>query len=582
MKILLNTLLYFVKVIVGTFLAMFIVFVTLSVIASAIMLGMSQQEEVSIENSFLDLSFPLPIQEQAANKLDFTNLFKTPVNFYNLLESVKAAKTDYEIKGIKLNLDQWQLSANQIQELNEALADFKSSGKPVVAYATSISNTNFLGALQADCLAMPKSNSAMVSLTGYSRSIPYYKNLISNLGIEVNVVHIGDYKAYGENYSHDKMSPEFKSELVKVFDQLHNERSQQLIAKLKNPQFQTQLEAGDFAMLTSIEAKALGLVDMLGLSATIEKNFFDDAQAVNWESYYLATSKAQTDSSANTLAVITLEGPIMTDLPEQGLVTQKVITPSMVHEVCQDIIEDPTIQGVVIRINSPGGSALASEMIFQELQLLKAARPTYISMGSVAASGGYYISCASEKIFAEPQTITGSIGVVSVIPNFAKLANKIGISLEGVTKGKYSDLFAPTKPTQQADLDLMRHAMLNIYKEFSSRVSVARNIPLGKLHNDIAQGRIWTGNQAKKIGLVDEIGGLNTAISQMAAELQLKNWSVKTYPKSEPILEQLMNVEVGQSVKLPKLLQNTLDQLSLYQALSYQPLTMWVDVPTEK
>ena len=582
MKILLNVILYFVKVIVGTFLAMFIVFVTLSSIASAFIFAMGEKEQVTIDNAFLDLSFPTPIQEQGSSELDFMNLFKTPVNFYNLIESVKAAKIDYEIKGIKLNLDQWQISANQMQELNEALVDFKTSGKPVVAYATTIYNGNFLGALNADCLAMPKSNSAMVSLTGYSKSIPYYKNLITNLGIEVNVVHIGDYKAYGENYSHDKMSPEFKSELVKVFDQLHNERSQALSTKLKNPDFQKKLEAGEFAMLTSIEAKALGLVDMLGLSAKVEVNFFDDAEAVKWKSYYQVLSKKWTKNTTNTIAVINLEGPIMPDLPEQGLVTQKVITPAMVHDACRAIIEDPNVQGVVIRINSPGGSALASEMIFQELQLLKAERPTYISMGSVAASGGYYIACAADKIFAEPQTITGSIGVVSVIPNFAKVADKIGISLEGVTKGKYSNLFAPTKPTQQADLDLMRHAMLKIYEEFSGRVSVARNIPRAKLHSEIAQGRIWTGNQALEVGLIDKVGGLETAISQMAEELQLKDWSVKAYPKTVPILQKLLNAEVGQSVKLPKLLQNALDQLSLYQVLAYQPLTMWVDIPVEK
>ena len=582
MKILLNIILYFVKVIVGTFLAMFIVFVTLSTITSVFVLAMSEQEKVTINNSFLELSFPMPIQEQASTELDFVNLFKDPVNFYNLLESIKAAKEDTEIKGIKLNLDQWQLSNNQIQELNEALVDFKTSGKPVVAYATTISNGNFFGALVADCLAMPESNSAMVSLTGYSRSIPYYKNLISNLGIEVNVVHIGDYKAYGENYSHDKMSPEFRSELVKVFDQLHNERSQVLSTKLKNPEFQKQLEAGTFAMLTAIEAKKLGLVDMLGLAAKVEQNFFDDAEAVKWESYYQTLSKKASHYSTNTIAVITLEGPIMPDLPKQGFVTQKVITPSMVHDACRDIIEDSSVQGVVIRINSPGGSALASEMIFQELKLLAAERPTYISMASVAASGGYYIACAGEKIFAEPQTITGSIGVVSVIPNFAKIADFIGISLEGVTKGKYSNIFAPTKPTKQEDLDLLRHAMLNIYDEFSDRVSTARNIPRKKLHAEIAQGRIWTGNQAKKVGLVDEIGGLDQTITQMAEELQLKDWTVKTYPKSEPILEMLMKAEVSQTVKLPSLLQNALDQLSLYQVLSHQPLTMWVDIPVEK
>jgi protease-4 len=574
MKVIFNIFLFFVKVIIGTFVAMFIVSFTIGSLATAILFTLNHDELSPSDNAFLLLTFPRLLPELSSPELELDSIFQEPVSFYDLLDAVRTAKDDNEVKGINLDLDNWHLSSNQVQELNEALLDFKKSSKPVVAYATMISNGNFSGALVADCLAMPKSNSAMVSLTGYSRSIPYYKELITKLGVEINVVHIGDYKAYGENYTHQKMSPEFKSELEKVFGQLHQERMIRLSKKLDDKQFQKKLEAGDFVMLTALEAHKLGLVDQLALPSVIEEQFFDDAKELSWQSYSQRYSTIRKNGKKENIAIVTLEGPIMPDISEDTIFAQKWITPSQVNQICQSIEEDSTIKGVVVRINSPGGSALASEMIYQEFQRLKAKLPIYVSMGHVAASGGYYIACGGDKLFAEPQTITGSIGVVSVIPNFSKLASKIGINLDGVTKGKYSDLFAPTKPTRTDDLMVLRKAMLKIYEEFSNRVSSNRKIALDKLHQEIAQGRIWTGNQAKKIGLIDEVGGLEQTVNKLADQLHLKDWATKIYPENRSFLDKLMKVEIDTSAKLPNVLQTSFDQLKLYQFLSHQPLTL--------
>ena len=572
--------LWLLKTVLGSFIAMWIFFFTALFIFIFFVVLAAIPQNNAVENAYLRLSFSSPVAEHPTADFDLFNLNKIDVSFYDLLKAVKTATTDDEVKGIYLDLDFWELSANQTNELKYALGQFKKSNKPVIAYATMIDNSRFIAALEVDCLAMPDSNSAIVSLTGYRAKFPYYKGLIDKVGMDVNVVHIGDFKAFGENYAHNKMSVAFRSELNKILNTLHVDNISAMHHKITDHQFSSKLENGDYAMITAKEALNIGAVDMLALSSQVTKKFFSDAKPINWELYQQVTANEGYDSGkGDFIALLSLEGSILNDQPgDVTLSHQKIITPKLVQKACKSILENPRVKGVVIRVNSPGGSALASEIIFQELELLKKELPVYVSMGSVAASGGYYISCHADKIFADSKTITGSIGVVSVIPNFARLTKNIGINIESISKGRYADLLAPTVATDPVELKLLERSMGKIYEEFTGRVSASRKISPSKLQR-LAEGRVWTGAQAVENRLIDEVGGLSNAINQLASELDLKNYTVKCYPRKSTLFEKLLGVDLEPQVKLPTVLQGVLNELSTFQALSHQPLMILPTVP---
>ena len=452
----------------------------------------------------------------------FSGSEKYNISFMDILNSLDSIKENKDIKGIVIALDQVDLSSAKIEELNKKFAELKKNNKKIYAYGTYLENQNYPLATIADEIIMMPSASANVTLTGYNYSNLYYKKLLDNLGVNMEVVRIGNYKSYGENYIGDKMSDELKTELTRIFDNRYDKFINNIakMRKIDKNTLDNDIVNGNNTSLTPFAARDKKLVDKLeGFQELTQRLGITDEKMVDIYDYYEDhSSEIEAKNKGNdAIAVIYAEGAIIDDSTANDNTIS--IAPDNIAIKLEKALETKNLKGIVLRVNSPGGSALASEIIYQTL--LKAGVPIYVSMSETAASGGYYISMAGSKVFADNATITGSIGVVSMIPKFYNAQNKYGVTANSISKGKYSDMYNPFTPLTEETKTKISESMLSTYKEFKSRVSASRKIDDTILEN-YAQGKIWLGDEAKNIKLVDEIGGLEETINAMARDLKLK------------------------------------------------------------
>ena len=452
----------------------------------------------------------------------FSGSEKYNISFMDILNSLDSIKENKDIKGIVIALDQVDLSSAKIEELNKKFAELKKNNKKIYAYGTYLENQNYPLATIADEIIMMPSASANVTLTGYNYTNLYYKKLLDNLGVNMEVVRIGNYKSYGENYIGDKMSDELKTELTRIFDNRYDKFINNIakMRKIDKNTLDNDIVNGNNTSLTPFAARDKKLVDKLeGFQELTQRLGITDEKMVDIYDYYEDhSSEIEAKNKGNdAIAVIYAEGAIIDDSTANDNTIS--IAPDNIAIKLEKALETKNLKGIVLRVNSPGGSALASEIIYQTL--LKAGVPIYVSMSETAASGGYYISMAGNKVFADNATITGSIGVVSMIPKFYNAQNKYGVTANSISKGKYSDMYNPFTPLTEETKTKISESMLSTYKEFKSRVSANRKIDDTILEN-YAQGKIWLGDEAKNIKLVDEIGGLEETINAMARDLKLK------------------------------------------------------------
>ncbi len=536
------------------------------------------------ENSYLELSFPTPVGEKSQVSFSLSDFNKSSMNFYELTELVNVARENSHLKGIYLDLNNWSLTSQQTLELGDLLEQFKLTGKKVIAYGTDINNLNYQIAIHANVIAMPPTYSANFNLTGYNIAIPYYKGFLDKIGVEMKVIHIGDFKSFGENFHKSKMSYEYRSELNKVFNELKRIRIKditELRGVASQAIFDSQMKMGKYALLNPYKALEKKLITEIGYKENVINLHFPDMKAVTLERMrHLVNSKTIFNHSQN-LALLVLDGDIMMDLGVKSpFGDQYQVTPGNVKKSVDKILAKPGIKGVVVRVNSPGGSALASELILQEINRLKSVMPVYVSMGDVAASGGYYISSSATKIFANPTTITGSIGVVSMIPDFSKMGDKLGLKFELINGGRFSDLNNLMSPFTADKEQAIRKSMKGIYSEFLERVATGRSIDTMVLHNRLAQGLIWTGSQAVKNKLIDELGGLQYTIEKLGAELKI-NPNVIVYPEKEDIFSIVskMNIESEVKLNLPEL-ENLEKNIKRCRSMAYRPILLLPETPT--
>ena len=452
----------------------------------------------------------------------FSGSEKYNISFMDILNSLDSIKENKDIKGIVIALDQVDLSSAKIEELNKKFDELKKNNKKIYAYGTYLENQNYPLATIADEIIMMPSASANVTLTGYNYTNLYYKKLLDNLGVNMEVVRIGNYKSYGENYIGDKMSDELKTELTRIFDNRYDKFINNIakMRKIDKNTLDNDIVNGNNTSLTPFAARDKKLVDKLeGFQELTQRLGITDEKMVDIYDYYEDhSSEIEAKNKGNdAIAVIYAEGAIIDDSAANDNTIS--IAPDNIAIKLEKALETKNLKGIVLRVNSPGGSALASEIIYQTL--LKAGVPIYVSMSETAASGGYYISMAGNKVFADNATITGSIGVVSMIPKFYNAQNKYGVTANSISKGKYSDMYNPFTPLTEETKTKISESMLSTYKEFKSRVSANRKIDDTILEN-YAQGKIWLGDEAKNIKLVDEIGGLEETINAMARDLKLK------------------------------------------------------------
>jgi len=506
----------------------------------AIIGALSSQDEVVIpSNSVLviDLSenFSEQVKEDVYNELFNKKKGKTP-SLSNLISLIQYAKTDSSIRGIYLKCQENPNGFAASEEIRAALMDFKQSKKFIIAFGETISQKGYWIANTADLIyAHPQGG---LEWTGFSYETMFLKGLLDKLEIQPQVFYAGKFKSATEPFRYSEMSAENKLQTSQWLNGIYN-------SFIEGTSQQRNLNAdslklwSDQAMIqTPNDAVAHQLIDGLYYDDQVK---YEIAKKVNVaKSQNISFVRINEYSAAiairgkgsDKIAVIYADGDI-----NMGKSDKDGIASDEFRSLIQSIKNDTKISAVVLRINSPGGSALASDIIWREIELLKKVKPVVVSMGNYAASGGYYIACNADSIFANANTITGSIGVFSVVPNIGNfMKNKLGITYDGVKTSNYADFPTTSRALNATEQKFMQAGVDSIYYAFKLRVAKGRKKSIEYI-DSIAQGRVWTGADAIKVGLVDRIGNLDDAIASAAKMAKLKSYSIKSYPERKSFIE---------------------------------------------
>lgn len=457
----------------------------------------------------------------------------------NVLDTIEKAKDDDRIVGIYLDGTNSTGISNlgfaSLKEIRKALTQFRAAGKQVIAYGVDLGEKEYYLASVADTVVLNPFGA--MEINGLSSQPLFLAGALQKYGIGVQVVRVGKFKGAIEPFVLDKLSPENRQQTQKLLDDIWGEwRTTVGNSRKINPQ-KLQAIADNQALLEATTAKSNGLVDKVAYSDEVvaklkeltnsdqdDKSF----RQIDLTEYAQVPDKSlPTERNAkNKIALVYAEGEIVDGKGETGQ-----IGGDRFATIFNKIRQDKDVKAVVLRINSPGGSATASEIIQREVKLTRQVKPVVVSMGDVAASGGYWIASDSNRIFAEPNTITGSIGVFGVLLNGQKLANDNGITWDSVKTARYADSQTFARPKSPEELAIYQRSVNRIYNLFVNKVAQGRKLPQQKVA-EIAQGRVWSGVAAKQIGLVDEIGGLNAALAYAAKQAKLGNdWQLTEYPR---------------------------------------------------
>lgn len=513
--------------------------------------SLGSKEAVSVRpNSVLELNFNNVLPEKTNNVAQegFTLENKDVVGLFDVLAAIDYAKTDDDIKGIYLDLDSAPGGMSTRSNLRDALIDFKESGKFIVAHSKFYTQSAYYLASVADDISVhPTSMLGGVEFTGFGRQIPFYKNALDKLGIKIEVYYAGQFKSATESYRLTEMSDQNRRQIKEYLGPLYEKYLADISESRDVSVAELKRIANEWLVRDPKDAVAYKLIDRVAykdevldlLREKIGLEAKDKIYKVGLEDY-VGKAKPSVDYSVkDKIAVIYAEGTITSGKDMPGSVTDDDYGP-MIRKIRQD----DKIKGIVLRVNSPGGSALSSESIWRELSLaVEEGKPVVVSMGDYAASGGYYIACMADKIFAEPTTITGSIGIFSTIPNASNLLqNKLGITMDTLNLATHASAlntipFHEHSPKFKAVFQQMTDQG---YEQFLGRVAEGRKMTRDEVH-EIAQGRVWTGSKAKELGLVDELGGLDAAIAEAQELAGLEKYRITEYPKVIDPLQQFMD-----------------------------------------
>ena len=493
---------------------------------------------------------PVKVTEGTTIVLDFNGTVayqehglwdNTSGGFYPLLNALKGISEDSRITSLLIRytgVPSWQ-----IEEINSALEKVKKSGKKIYAYYDNLNINAFLASRLADEIWMQPSASSFIDLKGYYYSMPFYKRLFDKLGIEFTVIHMGAYKGTGENFTQRDMSPEMRSNLKSILDGFF-QRSVQLFAesrKIDRETFEKKLLRGDYFLISPEEALEYGLVDKIGYEPEFyESTGIDRKKCVSISDYI---SRNSLPMARDKIALIYAEGRISMGEsknsydPLFGRV--QILGEKSFTGMIRKAEERDDIKGIVVRVDSPGGDALASDIMWAAVKRASEKKPVYVSIGGMGASGGYYISTPAKKIFVDENSIVGSIGVVAMLPNFTRLMeDKIGLDYQVISKGQFAGFGNPYKKVTASEALRLKESMKKTYIEFKSRVAEGRGIPMTRIE-ELAQGKIYLGYDFVRLGLADGIGGLQNAIEAMKEELKIKRAQVVIYPEPLSFWERL-------------------------------------------
>ena len=516
--------LFVIKEVLSFFIKLFLFLFIVGIIISAVIKNFEKKPTVAIKDKAYIL---INLADSYNERLLKSNLFEDDsISFYTLLQSVENASYDDRVEGIILKMNGDSLSYAQSEELAHELSMARAADKKIIAYFENVGRKNYYLASYANEIYMPSANSTNVNIYPYFREEFYIKKLADKFGVKFNIIHVGDDKSYMESLASSTMSKEAREDTVRILDKNYNNFLDivSLNRKLNRDDLDKIIKDGDLVAASSVDLMNNKLIDKYAYWDNIISMVGGKDKIITIQDYTKNYYKEENlESSNNVVYVIPLEGDII-ESETEVFAGEENINVAETLEKLNIAKENDKIKAVVLRINSPGGSALTSDIIAEKIKELASEKPVYVSMSSVAASGGYYISANADKIFVDRNTITGSIGVVSILPDFSKLITDNGVNIEKISEGEYSDLYSSDTFTEKK-YNKIYNSNLKVYDDFLNVVSKARKIDKEKLKT-IAEGRIWTGEEAVKIGLADEIGGLNEAIYGIAEDNDMDEYSI--------------------------------------------------------
>ena len=518
-----RALLFVVKEIISFFIKFFLFLLIFIIFIGAIFSKYNQKPTIDIKDkSYVVLDLATKFNEKQINSNPFE---ENSLNFYSLLKAVENISYDDKIDGLILKLDGDTLSYAQSEELAQEISRLKANDKKVVAYFENVNRKNYYLASYATEIYMPSANSTNVNIYPYFTEDFYWKRLTDKLGVKFNVIHVGNYKSYMENLNNENMSKEAREDKTRIFEENYNNFLDivSINRKIDRDNLNKIIQSGDLVAASSVDLLENKMIDKYFYWSDFENLIGKDKMVSIQEYADNSLIEENMDSSENIIYVIPLEGEIV-DSQTEILSNNSEINVNETIDKLEKASKNKKIKGVVLRINSPGGSALTSDIIAKKVKELSEKKPVYVSMSGVAASGGYYISANANAIFVDRNTITGSIGVVSIMPDFSKLIKENGVNIESVSQGEYSDLYS-ANTFNEKKYNKIYNSNLKVYQDFLNVVSKGRKIDLGKLKT-LAEGRVWTGEEAIKNGLADGIAGLNETIFTLADDNGWDNYAV--------------------------------------------------------
>lgn len=548
-----------------------VLLILISILMIFSMASASDSETLVQKNSIMMLNLNGMLSERS-QETPFDFLMGDDYKTYGLddiLSSIKKAKENDNIKGLYIEATSLNAGFASREEIRNALKDFKESGKFIVAYSDNYTqDLYYLSSVADKVLLNPQ---GMIEWKGLAATPMFFKDLLAKIGVEMQIFKVGTYKSAVEPFISTEMSPANREQidayLTSIWGQVTND-----VAESRKVSVDSLNAIADRMLMfyPAEESVKYGLVDTLiykndvrnYLKTMIGIDEDDRMPVLGLQEMINVKKNVPKDKSGNIIAVYYAYGEIYnsssSDVSEQSIDAEEVI------KDLRRLKDDEDVKAVVLRVNSPGGSAYGSEQIWYAVSELKKEKPVIVSMGDYAASGGYYISCNADTIVAEPTTLTGSIGIFGMFPNAKGLADKIGVNFDVVKTNKYADFGMLTRPMNDGEKELMQMYVNNGYDLFLTRCSDGRGISKEEL-DKIAQGRVWTGSKAKELGLVDELGGLDKALDIAIAKSGVDAYTVMSYPKKESFFEILTKTTPDNYIKA-RILKGTMGEI--YQQFS--------------
>lgn len=530
-----NFIKYMLATIAGILSLQFIIFIVLFIV---VVVASSKSDAPDVkENSVLVVKFNKPVSDRADDNpitklLSGSFVRDNAMGLDQILKDIEKAKTDDNISGIFMRLSNVPIGYASLEEIRDALIDFKESGKFIISHSDTYTHKSYYLASVSDSIYLTPTGS--FTFTGLSGTVMFYKRALEKFGVDVQVIRHGKFKSAVEPYLMEKMSPENRKQMtayVSAFwDQMVDGISE---ARGISVDVLNQY-ADDLAVAFDDQALEKGMIDGLKyydeildeLRERTGKDEDDDISSISLSKYADVPSSVKAESTRDKIAVIYAMGVVVPGNQGEGYIASDRIAKAI-----RKARKDDKIKAIVFRVNSGGGSALASEIIYREVKLAAEAKPVVASLGNVAASGGYYIVCPADTIVASETTITGSIGVFRILPNLQELMlDKIGITTDGVKTNAYSDVMSVYRPLDSYERTFLQNTVDDVYSNFVSRVAEGRGMSFDEV-DAIGDGRVWAGKDAIEIGLVDVFGGLEKSIEIAAEMAGLENYRITSRPE---------------------------------------------------